>query len=109
MLRTVVDSQGEDHHGPRCGITVAENLGGRKRLSTNPFDDTDGRFVVLVNGAGQHSLWPVFAGVPAGWTVAFGGVGGADRDSALRFVDENWNDLRPRSLREATDNTATLA
>lgn len=56
MLRTVVDSQGEDHHGPRCGITVAENLGGRKRLSTNPFDDTDGRFVVLVNDEGQHSL-----------------------------------------------------
>ena len=78
-------------------------------MSTNPFDDTEGRFVVLVNDEGQHSLWPVFADVPAGWTVAFGGDDGADRESALRFVDDNWHDLRPRSLREAADSTATLA
>lgn len=79
-------------------------------MSSNPFDDTEGRFVVLVNDEDQHSLWPTFADVPAGWTVVFGGPDGADRDSALRYVDEHWGDLRPRSLREAqADNTATLA
>lgn len=31
----------------------------------NPFDE-DGPFLVLVNVAGQHSLWPEFAEVPAG-------------------------------------------
>ena len=30
----------------------------------------------------------------------FGGPDGTDRDSALRHVDENWTDMRPRSLRE---------
>jgi uncharacterized protein YbdZ (MbtH family) len=69
-------------------------------LSNNPFDDQDGRFLVLVNDEEQYSLWPTFAAVPAGWTVVFGGPDGTDRDAALRYVDENWTDMRPRSLRE---------
>ncbi|MEJ2885488.1 MbtH family protein [Actinomycetospora aeridis] len=73
----------------------------------NPFDDPDGRFLVLVNDEGQHSLWPVFADVPAGWTVVFGqdggsdeagGAPGADRDAALEYVETHWTDMRPRSL-----------
>ena len=36
-------------------------------MSTNPFDDDNGTFVVLVNDEDQHSLWPTFADVPAGW------------------------------------------
>lgn len=68
----------------------------------NPFDDPDGRFFVVVNDEGQHSLWPAFADVPAGWTIAFGE---SDRDSCLRYVEENWVDMRPRSLAEAMDGT----
>jgi len=37
---------------------------------TNPFENPEGRYLVLVNGEGQHSLWPSFCEVPAGWTVA---------------------------------------
>lgn len=69
-------------------------------MSSNPFDDEGGRFLVLVNDEDQHSLWPIFADVPTGWTVAFGNADGIDRDAALRYVEENWTDLRPRSLRE---------
>ena len=69
-------------------------------MSSNPFDDQDGRFLVLVNDEEQYSLWPTFADVPVGWTVVFGGPDGTDRDNALRHVDENWTDMRPRSLRE---------
>lgn len=75
-------------------------------MSSNPFDDQDGRFLVLVNHEEQYSLWPTFAGVPAGWTVRFGGPDGTDRDSALRYVDENWTDMRPRSLREHMSGAA---
>ncbi|QRN79648.1 MAG: MbtH family protein, partial [Nocardiopsis sp. BM-2018] len=35
---------------------------------TNPFDDTEGSFLVLVNDEDQYSLWPGFAQVPQGWT-----------------------------------------
>ncbi|MGX1955914.1 MbtH family protein [Streptomyces anulatus] len=64
----------------------------------NPFDSIDGSFLILVNNEGQHSLWPAFADVPAGWSVAFGA---AERAACLAYVDENWTDLRPASLVEA--------
>lgn len=63
---------------------------------TNPFDDTEGRFFVLVNDEEQHSLWPSFADVPAGWRVAFGED---SRDACLAYVEEHWTDLRPASIR----------
>ncbi|MFB7088486.1 MbtH family protein [Streptomyces sp. NPDC056296] len=69
-------------------------------MSTNPFDDADGRFLVLVNDEGQHSLWPSFAEVPGGWTIAFEEN---SRASCLEFVEANWKDLRPRSLVESMD------
>ena len=34
---------------------------------TNPFDNSDGTFYVLVNDKGQHSLWPAIAEVPVAW------------------------------------------
>lgn len=64
---------------------------------TNPFDDEDGRFFVLVNDENQHSLWPTFMEVPAGWRVVHGE---ADRASCLDYVEENWTDMRPHSLVE---------
>jgi MbtH protein len=70
------------------------------RMSTNPFDDADGRFLVLVNDEGQHSLWPCFAQVPGGWTRVFGED---SRDACLAFVEANWTDMRPRSLARSMD------
>ncbi len=68
---------------------------------TNPFDDPEGRFLVLVNHEGQHSLWPSFAEVPAGWDVVFGE---SDRAACLEYIEANWTDLRPRSLIEAMES-----
>jgi MbtH protein len=65
-------------------------------VSTNPFDDEDGRFSVLVNDEEQHSLWPAFAKIPQGWRLAFGD---ASRDECVQFVEQNWSDMRPKSLR----------
>ncbi|MEV6959832.1 MbtH family protein [Streptomyces sp. NPDC051207] len=62
---------------------------------TNPFDDAEGVFHVVVNAEGQHALWPVFADVPAGWDVVWGP--GA-RAEALAYVAANWTDIRPLSL-----------
>jgi uncharacterized protein YbdZ (MbtH family) len=66
-------------------------------MSNNPFDDENSSFLVLVNDEEQHSLWPAFADVPAGWQVVFGE---ADRAACLDYVEQNWTDIRPRSLRE---------
>lgn len=67
-------------------------------MSTNPFDDDNGAFFVLVNDEDQHSLWPVFADIPAGWRVVHGE---ASRAACLDYVAKNWTDLRPKSLRDA--------
>ena len=36
---------------------------------TNPFEDENGVYHVLINEEGQHSLWPAFRDVPEGWTI----------------------------------------
>jgi uncharacterized protein YbdZ (MbtH family) len=62
---------------------------------TNPFDDQDGSFQVLVNDEGQYCLWPVSIDIPAGWNK----VHGADRRQAcLDYVGSHWTDMRPKSL-----------
>jgi MbtH protein len=68
---------------------------------TNPFEDPDGTYVVLVNDEGQHSIWPSFVDVPAGWTVAHGED---SRNACLDFVNENWTDMRPASLIRSMDD-----
>ncbi|WP_020501849.1 MULTISPECIES: MbtH family protein [Sciscionella] len=69
---------------------------------TNPFEDPDGSYYVLVNEEGQHSLWPNFVDVPEGWTV----VHGEDtRDACLEYVERNWTDMRPNSLIQAMEDS----
>ncbi|GHC63127.1 MbtH family protein [Streptomyces cinnamoneus] len=65
---------------------------------SNPFEDENGTYYVLVNDEAQHSLWPAFAEIPAGWTTVFGQ---ASRKDCLEYVEENWTDMRPKSLVEA--------
>lgn len=42
--------------------------------------------------------------IPAGWTVALDADGQQSREECLRYVEANWTDLRPRSLRERMDD-----
>ncbi|MFD3911992.1 MbtH family protein [Streptomyces sp. NPDC058603] len=68
---------------------------------TNPFEDADGRFLVLVNDENQHSLWPAFIEVPAGWATAHGED---TREACLNFIEANWTDMRPASLVSAMES-----
>ncbi|MFC7396827.1 MbtH family protein [Chelatococcus sp. GCM10030263] len=65
---------------------------------TNPFDDENASFFVLVNEEGQHSLWPSFAAMPAGWSVVFGED---SRKACVDYVEAHWTDMRPKSLIES--------
>jgi uncharacterized protein YbdZ (MbtH family) len=69
---------------------------------TNPFEDDDAEYLVLVNDENQHSLWPAWIEVPAGWSA----VHGADtRPGCLDYVEANWTDIRPASLLAALDRS----
>ncbi|MMZ60485.1 MbtH-like protein [compost metagenome] len=61
----------------------------------NPFDREDREYFVLVNDEGQHSLWPAFIIVPQGWSIV---LGQTSRQACIDYINENWRDLRPRSL-----------
>jgi MbtH protein len=65
---------------------------------TNPFDDPDGTYLVLINDEGQHSLWPAFIDIPAGWTVAHPYE---TRQVCLDYIDQHWTDMRTQSLIDA--------
>jgi uncharacterized protein YbdZ (MbtH family) len=83
---------------PKWGlVTLISTSGLGEQVSINPFDDDNGSFFVLVNDEEQHSLWPTFADVPAGWRVVYGE---ADRAACLDYIEQNWTDIRPKSLRE---------
>jgi MbtH protein len=70
---------------------------------TNPFEDDDAEYLVLVNHEGQYSLWPALVDIPAGWTAT--GPRG-QRRVCLDWIDANWTDMRPKSLIEAMDAAA---
>jgi len=71
---------------------------------TNPFENEDGIYVVLINDEGQYSLWPNEIGIPAGWSI----VHPPDqRKTCLDFINENWTDMRPKSLIEAMNREQT--
>jgi MbtH protein len=69
---------------------------------SNPFDNADGTFLVLLNDEEQYSLWPAFAEVPTGWQTV---SGPGPRDAMLDFINENWLDMRPKSLRDAMNSS----
>ncbi|MFJ9517236.1 MbtH family protein [Kitasatospora sp. NPDC101801] len=62
---------------------------------SNPFENEDGQFLVLVNHENQHSLWPATIEVPAGWNTV---QDATSRSACLTYIEEHWTDLRPASL-----------
>jgi MbtH protein len=72
---------------------------GSVSVTTNPFDDDDASFHVLINEEGQYSLWPTFRDTPEGWSVVHEE---ASRKSCLYYIEQAWTDMRPNSLKAET-------
>lgn len=62
---------------------------------TNPFEDADALYRVIVNNEGQYSLWPEGIAIPDGWVAVHGTDSHAE---CLAFVEAQWDDMRPKSL-----------
>jgi len=63
-------------------------------MTTHPFEDDNGTYLVLTNAEGQFSLWPDGITVPDGWDVA---LSASSRADCLAFVEDRWTDIRPAS------------
>jgi MbtH protein len=66
----------------------------------DPFENEDASYLVLVNDAGQHSLWPEVIDVPPGWRVVFGP---GRRPDCLDYIEANWADIKPTDLSSRAD------
>jgi MbtH protein len=60
---------------------------------TNLFENPTATYRVLVNTAGQYSLWPDFVAVPSGWSTT--GPKG-DREACIQWINEKWTDSAQR-------------
>jgi nonribosomal peptide synthetase DhbF len=63
---------------------------------TNPFEDTNDSFHVLINEEGQYSIWPQSVEVPNGWKMLLTGA----RHECVDYVNEIWRDLRPHDVQK---------
>lgn len=70
------------------------------------FDRDDVIFQVVINQEEQYSIWPEYKAIPAGWRTA--GKSGLKKD-CLEFIEQNWTDMRPLSLRQKMDQDAVVA
>jgi MbtH protein len=61
-------------------------------MTTNPFEDENGTYLVLTNAEGQFSLWPEGITVPDGWDVA---LTASSRAECLAFVEDRWTGICP--------------
>jgi MbtH protein len=61
-------------------------------MTTHPFEDENGTYLVLTNAEGQFSLWPDGITVPDGWDVA---LAASSRADCLAFVEGSWTDICP--------------
>ena len=56
---------------------------------------------VVINEEEQYSIWPVWRDIPDGWKA----VGEArDKEACLDWIEVNWTDMRPASLRKYLDS-----
>jgi len=54
-------------------------------------------YLVLINDEEQYSIWLERLPIPGGWRSV--GMQGS-REECTSFVDNNWTDMRPKSLRQ---------
>ena len=59
-------------------------------------NDENDLYVVVINDEGQYSIWPHWKSIPVGWSPV--GESGL-RDECLKYIEVNWTDMRPISLR----------
>ncbi|OZI35097.1 MbtH family protein [Bordetella genomosp. 10] len=68
------------------------------------WDDENATFKVVINHEEQYSIWPSYKSViPGGWRAV--GVEGTKAE-CLAYIEANWTDMRPLSLRKAMEADA---
>lgn len=64
-------------------------------------DSTEAIFQVVINEEEQYSIWPSGREIPAGWRAE---GPEATKQECLDYIEENWTDMRPLTVRRQLDN-----
>ncbi|MEJ2610993.1 MAG: MbtH family NRPS accessory protein [Candidatus Thiodiazotropha sp.] len=51
--------------------------------------------LALINDEEQYSLWPSTKEIPLGWKTVYSGT----QKSCLEYIESEWTDMRPKSVR----------
>ena len=89
------DPQGVDEGEDPQGVADGETP---QRVADRD-DDSDPfkTYSVVINIEDQYSIWPQGRDVPAGWKeVGYSGP----KDDCLKYIEENWTDMRPKSVKD---------
>ena len=63
-------------------------------------------FYVVRNAEEQYSIWPNWRDLPLGWHT----VGqAASREDCLDWIEKNWTDMRPLSVRQFLEQQGKIA
>jgi MbtH protein len=71
----------------------------KREAMTNPFENDDAAYLVLVNAKNEHSLWPDSMVVPEGWRIVHGTE---SRQNCLAYVEDNWTNLGPTAAKSGS-------
>lgn len=69
-------------------------------------ESPDGRYAVVVNAEAQYSIWPSSRALPPGWTRVEFPNEDESKEACLAYIEEQWTDMRPMSLRRVMDGSA---
>lgn len=58
-------------------------------------------YSVVVNHEEQYSIWPEGRETPPGWNTV--GASGT-KEECLSYIEQNWTDMRPLSLRRQMES-----
>ena len=62
-------------------------------------------FYVVKNSEEQYSIWPSYKEIPKGWE-AIGNPG--IKSECLAYIEKNWTDMRPLSLRKQMEEAMAV-
>lgn len=71
-------------------------------MSDDQDDDRD--YTVVINHEEQHSIWFVGREIPKGWSEV--GKTGKKKE-CLDYIEENWKDITPLSVRKHLETLKT--
>jgi MbtH protein len=69
----------------------------------NNSSDDQTEYRVVQNHEEQYSIWPLRRELPLGWEAV--GKSGTKAE-CLAYIEQNWTDMRPLSLRRSQDRGA---